>query len=42
MKDGLEDDLEGIPMAYLLYVVRAITAICGRSGGFGHSIVLEA
>lgn len=42
MKDGLKDNLEGIPMAYLLYVVLAITAIAGCSGGFGHSIVLEA
>jgi hypothetical protein len=42
MKDDLEDDLEGIAMTYLWHVVLVITAICGRSGGFGHSIVLEA
>jgi hypothetical protein len=41
MKDDLEDDLEGIPVAYLWYAVLAIIAICGRSGGFGYSIVLE-
>jgi hypothetical protein len=32
MKDDLEDDLEGIPMAYLLYVVPAITAIAAAAG----------
>jgi hypothetical protein len=42
MKDDLEDDLEGIPVAYLWYVILAITAICGRGGGFGYLIVLEA
>jgi hypothetical protein len=31
MKDDLEDDLEGIPMAYLWYVVLAITAIAAAA-----------
>jgi hypothetical protein len=31
MKDDLEDDLEGIPMTYLWYVVLAITAIAAAA-----------